>query len=443
MPEITMPKMSDTMEEGKVIRWLKQQGDQVTEGEPIAEIETDKANVEMEAFEPGILKQILVQEGDTVAVGTPIATIEAPGTAAAPSAAPQEIESAGEQPQIPSQQAPKPFSSDQVPLVTAPPPPEMAQPAPEKVEKPAQAPEEERVKASPLARKMAEERGIDLSSIQGTGPNGRIVEADIESYTKQADAAEAPQAPAPQAVPPQPASKAAAPRAEVPSEERELSKMRKTIAHRMAQSKQTVPHFYVTVDIAMDRASMVRDELNSMDGDRPRVSFTDMIIKAAGLTLREFPHVNASYHDDKLLIHKEINVGMAVALDDGLVVPVIHDADQKDLRDIAADTKGLAERARSGSGHMSDYTGGTFTVSNLGMFDVDEFSSIINPPEAASLAVGTITDTPVVVDGELAVSKRMKATLSADHRVMDGAVAAKFMQALKKKLEAPVSLLEG
>lgn len=442
MAEITMPKMSDTMEEGKVIRWLKHQGDQVTEGEPIAEIETDKANVEMEAFEPGILKDILVKEGDTVPVGATIATIEAPGTAAAPAAPPQEVVSAGEQPQIPSQQAPEPFSSDQVPLATAPPPPEAAQPAPQKVEKPAEAPEGERIKASPLARKMAEERSIDLSTVHGTGPNGRIVEADIEGYTKQA-APEAPRAPAPQAAPPQPAPKPAGPRAEVPSEERELSKMRKTIAHRMAQSKQTVPHFYVTVDIAMDRASMVRDELNSMDGDRPKISFTDMIIKASALTLKEFPNINASYHEDKLLVHKEINVGMAVALDDGLVVPVIHDADQKDLRDIASDTKGLAERARAGSGLMSDYTGGTFTVSNLGMFDVEEFSSIINPPEAASLAVGTITDTPVVVDGELTVSKRMKATLSADHRVMDGAVAAKFMQALKKKLEAPISLLSG
>jgi len=441
-----MPKMSDTMEEGKVIRWLKQQGDKVTEGEPIAEIETDKANVEMEAFEPGILKDILVKEGDTVAVGAPIATIEAPETAGAPAVPPQEIVHAGEQPEIPSQKAPEPYTAEQIPLVTAPPPPEATQPAPERIEKPTQPPEEERIKASPLARKLAEERGIDLSKIQGTGPNGRIVEADIESYSRQAQApeAKAPEAPAPQAPPPPqatPAPKPAAPRMEVPSEEVELSKMRKTIAHRMSQSKQTIPHFYITVDIAMDRASMVRDELNAMDGSRPKISFTDMIIKASALALREFPQVNASYHEDKLRVHKEINVGMAVALEDGLVVPVVHEADQKDLHQIAEDTKSLAERARSGGGHMSDYTGGTFTVSNLGMFDVEEFSSIINPPEAASLAVGTITDTPVVIDGEIGVSKRMKATLAADHRVMDGAVAAKFMQALKKRLEAPTSLL--
>lgn len=443
MAEITMPKMSDTMEEGKVIRWLKQRGDQVTEGEPIAEIETDKANVEMEAFEPGVLKDILVNEGDTVPVGTTIATIEAPGTAGAPAAPPQEIVQAGEQPEIPAQQAPGPYTAEQVPLVTAPPPPEAAQPAPEKIEKPVEAPEEERIKASPLARKMADEQGIDLGKIQGTGPNGRIVEADIEGYMKQAEASETPQAPAPQAPAPQAAPKPAAPRAEVPSEEMALGKMRKTIAHRMTLSKQTVPHFYITVDIAMDRAAMVREELNSMDGSRPRVSFTDMIIKAAALTLRDFPNINASYHEDKLLVHKEINVGMAVAVEDGLLVPVVHNADQKDLRSIATDTKALAERARSGSGHMSDYTGATFTVSNLGMFDVEEFSSIINPPEAASLAVGTITDMPVVVDGEIAVSKRMKATLAADHRVMDGAVAARFMQEFRKKLEAPVSLLEG
>ncbi len=445
MPDITMPKMSDTMEEGKVIRWLKNRGDTVTEGEPIAEIETDKANVEMEAFEPGVLKDILVQEGETAPVGTPIATIEAPETAAASAAAPQEIEHAGEQPQIPAQQAPQAFATDQVPLVTTPPPPEAAQPAPEKVEKPAEAPEEERVKASPLARRMAEERGIDLGKIHGTGPNGRIVEADIESYDKQASAppAEGPKAPTPQSPPPQAAAKTASPHADVPSEQVELSRMRKTIAHRMTLSKQTVPHFYITVDIAMDRASMVRDELNSMDGDRPRVSFTDMIIRAAALTLRDFPQVNASYHEDKLTVYKEINIGMAVAVEDGLLVPVVHGADRKDLRTIASDTKALAERARSNVGHMSDYSGGTFTVSNLGMFEVEQFASVINPPEAASLAVGTIADVPVVMGGEVKVSKRMKATLAADHRVMDGAVAARFMQEFRNKLESPVSLIEG
>ncbi len=217
--------------------------------------------------------------------------------------------------------------------------------------------------------------------------------------------------------------------------------MRKTIAHRMSLSKQTIPHFYITVEIEMDWAARVRDELNSMDESLPRVSFTDMIIKAAALTLRDFPLINASFADDKLLVHKEINVGMAVALDDGLLVPVIHNADQKDLREMAVNTKELAERARSNTGRMSDYTDGTFTVSNLGMFDVEEFASIINPPEAASLAVGTIADKAVVIDGEIAVSKRMRATLSGDHRVMDGAVAAKFMQAFKKKLESPVSLI--
>lgn len=441
MPEITMPKMSDTMEEGKVVRWLKHQGDRVTEGEPIAEIETDKANVEMEAFEPGVLKDILVQEGETVPVGATIATIEAPETAGPPAGPPQEVEHAGEQPEVPAQKAPEPYAAEQAPLVTTPLPPEAALPAPAKVEKAAEAPEEERVKASPLARKMAEERGIDLTIVRGTGPNSRIVESDIEDYLKQA---KAPAAPATQASPPQAAPKAevgAAPVAAHISEEIELSKIRKTIAHRMAHSKQTIPHFYITIEIEMDRASRVRDELNSMDESRPKVSFTDMIIKAAALTLGDFPQINASFSDDKLLIHKEINVGMAVALDDGLIVPVVHNADEKDLRDIAADTKSLAERARSNTGHVSDYTGGTFTVSNLGMFDVEEFASIINPPEAASLAIGTIADKPVVVDGAIAVSKRMKATLSGDHRVTDGAVAAKFMQALKKRLESPVSLL--
>ena len=409
MTVITMPKMSDTMEEGKVIRWLKHEGDQVSEGEPIAEIETDKANVEMEAFDSGVMKQLMAKEGDSIPVGQPIAELE--GAEAA---------------------APKP--PEPAPAITAAPAPQAA-PAPpveERAPAPEELVEEERLRVSPIARRMAEEHGIDLSKIKGTGPNGRIVESDVENYLKQVEAAPAPEI----APPPTPA----APAMEVPTEERELSKMRKTIAERMSRSKQTAPHFYVTSEIEMDWASRLRDELNA-DESQPRISFTDLVIKASALALTQFPEINASYSDGKLLVHKDINIGMAVAIENGLIVPVVHNADRKPLRQIAAETKELARRARENNLRASDYVGGTFTISNLGMFDAEDFISIINPPESASLAVGTIREVPVVADGEIAVSKRMKATISADHRVLDGAVAAKFMQEFKRRLESPIGLL--
>lgn len=436
MVEVTMPKMSDTMEEGKVIKWLKREGDQVNEGEPIAEIETDKANVEMESFEPGIIKQLLVKEGDTVPVGKSIALIEAPETAGPPRAAPEEAPKA-EAPEIPQVKAPEAHATEQVPLITTPTPPE-AQVSPPKVEeKPAEAAPEERIKASPLARRMAEENNIDLSKIHGTGPDGRIVESDIENYMKQTQAPPTPPPAAPAHVSAPPTT---IPREEGEIEERPISKIRKVIAERMTRSKQTIPHFYVTSEFEMDWASKVRDELN-MDGNQVKISFTDILIKACALAIRSVPQVNASFAEDKLILHKEINIGMAVALEEGLIVPVIHKADVKSLREIASTTKELAKRAKENNLHSSDLTGATFTISNLGMFDVESFASIINPPECASLAVGTIKDIPVVINESFGVSKRMKATISADHRILDGAVAARFMQELKRKIEAPISLL--
>ena len=408
MSAIIMPKMSDTMEEGKIVRWLKNEGDQVTEGEPIAEIETDKANVEMEAFEPGVIKQIIAKEGETVPVGQTIAELEPPGVAAAP----------------------KPAEPER-PAVTAPPPPEPVRPPVQEVlAREEAAPEEERIKASPLARKIAEEHGVDLSKLEGTGPNGRITESDVERYLQPAGAPV--QAPAP----PTPAP----PSFEVPSEEVELSKIRKAIGERMTKSKQTIPHFYVTSEIEMDWASRVRDELN-LDESQPKISYTDLIVKAAALALAKFPNVNASYHDGKLAVHMQINVAIAVALEEGLVAPVVHDADKKPLRQIAAETRELAQHARENTMRAHEYTGATFTVSNLGMFDVESFISIINPPECASMAVGSIREMPVIIEGSVAASKRMKVTVSADHRVLDGAVAAKFLQEFKRRLEAPVGLL--
>ena len=405
MSAITMPKMSDTMEEGKIVRWLKREGDQVTEGESIAEIETDKANVEMEAFEAGMIKDIIVKEGETVPVGQAIAELEPAG---APAAA----------------KAPKP----QPVAVTAPPPPKPVEvPAPQEIKPQEAAPEEERIKASPLARKIAEEKHIDLSKVEGTGPNGRITEADVQRFVQPA---EAPPAPAP--APP--------PTLEVPAEEVGLSKMRRAIGERMAKSKQTIPHFYVTSEIEMDWASRVRDELNQ-DESQTKVSFTDLIVKAAALALTKFPNVNASYSDGKLEVHKQINVAIAVALEEGLVAPVVHDADKKPLRQMAAETKELAQHARDNQLRAHEVTGATFTISNLGMFDVESFIAIINPPECASMAVGSIRKIPVIIEGSVAASKRMKVTVSADHRVLDGAVAAKFLQEFKRRIESPVTLL--
>lgn len=440
MAEVTMPKMSDTMEEGTVVRWLKHEGDPVNEGETIAEIETDKANVEMEAFEPGILSKILVNEGETVPVGQPIAMISAPETAAAPQAPPEKTPEPSH-PEIPGTAAPQARATDQVPSVTTPTPPETPPEVPK--EKPVEeeaAPEEERVKASPLARRMAEEEGIDLSQIHGTGPNGRIVETDVENFLKagKKEAAPPPQPKPVQEAPPPPTPAPSAPGAA--TEERELSRMRKTIAERMTKSKQTIPHFYVTADVAMDRAAQVREELNAHE-DQTKVSFTDMIIKATALALKAFTQVNASFDEDKLLIHKNINVGLAVALPDGLIAPVVHDADKKPLRQIAAETKDLARRAKENTLTVTEYTGGTFTISNLGMFDVEEFAAIINPPESASIAVGTIREAPVVEDGAIAISRRMKMTISADHRVLDGAVAAQFLNEVRHYLESPTDLL--
>ena len=420
MAQVTMPKMSDTMEEGTIVRWLKHPGDQVTEGEPIAEVETDKANVEMEAFNSGVLGQILVPEGQTVPVGEPIATIEAPGAAPAPEA----------------------------PRAEAPPAPEAAPPPPPapKAEAPAApaappAEEEERMRVSPLARRLAQEYGVDLSQVHGTGPNGRVVEADIESYAAQKGPA--PPAPAPlrpEAVPTPPAPTTPAPTMEVPFEEAPLSRMRKTIAERMANSTRTIPHFYVTTEVEMDWASRVRDELNAEES-QPKISFNDLIIKACALALTRLPRANASFNNDKLRVYKQVNVGMAVALEDGLIVAVVHDADKKHLREIAAETKELAQHARDNQLRAHEYTGATFTVTNLGMFGIEEFSAIINPPEAATLAIGAIRDEAVVLDGQVAVSKRMKMTVSADHRVLDGAEAAEFVQEVKQQLESPIGLL--
>jgi pyruvate dehydrogenase E2 component (dihydrolipoamide acetyltransferase) len=394
--DVFMPSLGFDMTEGKLARWLKQEGDRIQKGEAIAEIETEKATVEIEADASGVLAKIIVQAGQTVPVGTVIGVIAEAG---------EKLEAAPAAPAPPSPPAP--------------PPPVTAETG-EKA-----APPEARVKASPVARRMAEEAGIDLRRIQGTGPGGRIMERDVQSAIEAR-----PQPPAPAAE--------TAPAAPAP-----LSRMRQAIARRMTESKRTAPHFYVTVEIHMDEAMKLREQLNRLAPDAEKISVNDLVVAAAARTLNRFPAMNASYRDDRIETHPRVNIGIAVALEEGLIPPVLHDADKKTLRTIAVESKALGERARANRLRSDDLGSGTFTVSNLGMFDVDEFIAIINPPEAAILAVGAVTPRPAAIGGEVRIASMMKATLSVDHRVSDGATAARYMQELKKLLENPFNLLAG
>jgi len=403
--DVIMPALGFDMTEGLLARWLKNEGDPVEKGQAIAEIETEKATVEIEAAAAGILARILVPAGETVPVGTVIGVIaEAGEDAAAVSASP-----------------PSPSASP--PSAPSAPPPSV--PAAEAGE--GTAPPETRVKASPVARKMAGDAGLDLSRVKGTGPGGRVMERDVQAAIATGSA------PAPPGVP-----SGTAPGATVP-----LNRMRKTIARRMAESKATAPHFYVTVEINMDDAMKMREQLNGSAPEAERISVNDLVVAAAARTLARFPALNASYREDNLEMHSQVNIGIAVALEDGLIPPVLRDADKKGLNRIAAESRELAERARANKLRSDDLGGGTFTVSNLGMFDVDEFIAIINPPEAAILAVGTVTRRPVAAAGEIRIALLMKTTLSVDHRVADGAQAGLFMQEFKKLLENPVTLLTG
>jgi pyruvate dehydrogenase E2 component (dihydrolipoamide acetyltransferase) len=430
---VIMPSLGFDMTEGLLARWLKNEGDPVVKGQAIAEIETEKATVEIEAAAAGILARIIVHAGETVPVGTLIGVIAEAGeevTAVSTPSPPAPPMPAPPAPPMPAPPAPlmpaPPASPPTAPPVSPPPAPQApppTAPVPEAGE--GAAPSGARVKASPVARKMAEEAGLDLSRIKGTGPGGRVVERDIQA------AIAAGPAPAPPGVPAVPA-----PGATVP-----LNRMRKTIARRMTESKATAPHFYVTVEINMDDAMRMREQLNSLAPEAERISVNDLIVAAAARTLTRFPALNASYREDNLEMHSQVNIGIAVALEDGLIPPVLRDADKKTLKWIAAESRALTERARANKLRSDDLGGGTFTVSNLGTFDVDEFIAIINPPEAAILAVGAVTRRPVAVAGEIRISSIMKTTLSVDHRVSDGAQAGRFMQEFRKLLENPVNLL--
>jgi len=422
---VTMPSMGFDMTEGKVARWLKNIGDTVTRGETIGEIETEKATVDLAAPVDGVFAQILVEPGVTVPVNTPIAIVTAAGeTLSAP--APAAPASA---PTAPAQTAPQ---------VAAP----LAAAAPTSGG---------RLKVSPLARNLAKANAIDLATLQGTGPGGRIIERDVQKAI-EAKTTTAPTAPvAPIAPPPAPAAApapklapVAAPTAPLQRGEQALSKMRQTIARRLQESKASIPHYYLTMEIVMDEALKLRAQLNALaEGDAEKLSVNDLIVAAAARTLQKFPDVNAYFQGDRIAYNDKISVGVAVSVADGLLTPVLPNADQKTLKQIAVETKELAARARNNKMKPEDLGPGTFTISNLGMFGIDEFSAIINPPESCILAVGAVKKIPVVVNDSIQVAQVMKVTLSADHRIVDGALGAQFLQALKKLLENPMNLMLG
>ena len=435
--KVLMPKLSDAMETGKVIKWLKKEGDTIKGGDVIAEIETDKANVEIEAFGAGVLRKIVVGEGGQVPVGDMIGVIADPA---------DDIGAVASAPSAPAAASPSPPKSAEVPGPASLPAMESYRsvPATSRVVPMTAAPapasgRDGRVKASPLARKIAAQSGVDLRLLQGTGPGGRIVRRDVESAATAprpavapAAVAAAPTAPRPQFVIP--------PRTDAEYEDRTLTPMRAAIAKRMPLSKSPVPHFYVTSDVSMDRAWALRAELNGLEG-QPKVSVTDMVIKACALALLKNPGVNAQLQGDKLRIFHRAHIGIAVALEEGLITPVLRDCDVKPLAQIAVEARDLAERARAGKLRAQEFSGATFSISNLGMYDVEEFSAIINPPEGAILAVGSVLERAVVDNGQIRAGRRMKMTISCDHRAMDGAMGARFLQDVKRLLEEPLRLL--
>jgi pyruvate dehydrogenase E2 component (dihydrolipoamide acetyltransferase) len=456
-----LAKLSPTMEEGTIVKWSKKEGDPVKQGDVLAEIETDKANMEMEALGNGVLRKILVPAGGKAPIGALIGVIAdpaediskllaqapapaaaAPAPAPAPAAAPQAAAAApAPSPAAAAVQASaKAAPADQPASVASaartPPVPAPAPATPGPAPAPAPAGDGGRVKASPLARSMAEKGNIDLSGVPGTGPGGRIIKRDVESW------ASAPRAAAPSPAPAAAAPAAARPAPPAPSitagQEIPVSNIRRVIAKRLAESKFTAPHFYVTVDVDMDAAVALREQILKVEN--VKVSFNDLVVKACAKALTRFPMVNASWGTEKITTHGGAHVGIAVAIPDGLITPVVRDADRKSIVDISREVKDLAQRARDRKLKPEEFTGSTFTVSNLGMYDVTEFTAIINPPESAILAVGAVRQQPVVKDGALAVGHVMKVTLSSDHRVVDGALAAQFLAEVRRLLESPISV---
>jgi pyruvate dehydrogenase E2 component (dihydrolipoamide acetyltransferase) len=478
MPEIVMPRLSDSMEEGTVLQWLKKVGDEVAVGDELVEIETDKANMAYESDTAGTLAEILVDEGETVAIGTPIARI---GDSDESSEASAEHEQGTEESRpagpVGAGDPPPPAvakaSSEEVP----PTPPLAGEESGSREAQTAEATapadgDGHRPKASPLARRLAKEQGLDLSQLEGSGPGGRIVKADVERASsagavgegvseraqrpvpRPADSARAAsppgEEPSARSDTPSPAAGPAAegPRSGEPAETakgqvtyEDLSKTQQVIARRMAESKATAPHFYLRATIDMSEAVAGRGQVKAraMPGD-VIPSFNDMVVKACALALREHPRANGAYRDGRFELYSRVNVGVAVAAEDTLIVPTLFDADRKGLRQIAQESRALAAKVREGQITPPELSGATFTVSNLGMYGIDGFSAVINPPQAAILAVGAIEEQPVVRDGEIATAHLMQVDLACDHRILYGAPAAEFLARVKALLEEPLSL---
>ncbi len=466
MPMMIMPKMGDGMEEGTLLKWLKSEGDEVSEGDAIAEIETDKVSLEIEATESGTLAKLLVGEGDVVPIGQPIAQIGADDTPAASAtgdAASTTALAATSTEAEPTGQTEVTLKSDTMASAPAGAGASTATSAPQTAAPPAPAVGQGngRFRASPLVKRLASEHGIDLQQISGTGPGGRIVKIDVMPFVtggqkqqpRQPESQSAPDA-APAAASPADTEPKIATSTQISAParytgrpepiQRDLPRIRRVTGRRMTESKQTVPHFYVTSEIAMDAASAFRAKINGqLPEGGAKVSFNDLIVKAAALALTQHRDLNASFEGGELYDHPNIDINIAVALDGGLIAPFITDADQKSLGAISRASKDLIGRAKNGGLKPEEYQGGTFTISNLGMLDVDEFIAVINPPQAAILAVGAIVRTPVVSGDEIVIGQRMKLTIAADHRVVDGAEVARFLQTVRGYLERPMTLALG
>ena len=429
---VRMPKLSDTMTEGVVSAWHKKVGDAVKSGEVLAEIETDKATMEFESFTDGVLLHIGVEKGRAAPVDSVLAVLGKAGEditallASEAAATPKEVAAP---PRATEKAAASPVTA---PIVEAPPPGKVEPAASGNVPAPkplfgtggsiaaSPAPRSERVKASPLARQLAEERGIDIGRVAGSGPDGRVVKQDIEHFNGGSSGHNAPQVER--------------------FEEVAVSQMRKTIARRLSESLFTAPHFYLTIEVGMDRAMNVREAINEQIAPE-KISFNDLVIKACAVALKQHPRVNSSWLGDRIRYNEHVHIGVAVAVEEGLLVPVVRFADGKPLRTIGHEVRDLAKRAKEKKLQPADWEGNTFTISNLGMFGIDEFTAIINPPDACILAVGGIMEKPVVKDGRIVVGHTMKVTLSCDHRVVDGATGAAFLNTVRDLLEEPALLL--
>ena len=415
--EILMPALSPTMTEGKIARWLKKEGDTVSNGDVLAEIETDKATMEVEAIEDGIFGRILVPEGtEGVAVNTPIAIMVEEGEAVPAAAA----------------TAPAPAPGNAAVAAVAPPAATASVAAPPAATQQATRPTN-RVVASPLARRIAAAKNVDLSTIKGTGPNGRIVKRDVEAAGKPGNIAS--QISAPEGTAPQAAASRTVPH----------STMRKVIARRLSESKATIPHFYVSMDVELDALMALRSQLNALSHDEGpdafKLSVNDMLIKAAAIALKQVPEVNASFTEDAMILHADADISVAVSLDEGLITPIVRAADRKSLKQISQEAKSLVSRARAGKLKPEEFQGGTFSISNMGMFGVKEFAAIVNPPQAAILAIAAGKRQPVVSGDEIRIATVMTVTLSVDHRAVDGALAAKWLSAFRSIVQAPLALV--